>query len=113
MKITDEKIREFAKITGDDNPIHLDDEFAESSRFGRRIAHGMLCASLISAEIARKYPGAIYSSQHLQFMAPVFVDDEIEAVVTETKDDRWLYLTTHVKRGDEVVITGVGEILCK
>src|SRR5947207_4887381 len=72
--ITDDDIQKFADASGDHNPLHLDDEFAKSTRFGRRIAQGMLSASLISAVIADQLPGqgSIYLGQTLKFVAPVF-----------------------------------------
>lgn len=85
--ITDEDIQTFAKLTGDQNPVHLDDEFAKGTRFGRRIAHGMLGASLISALLANKLPGrgAVYLSQSLRFVAPVYPGDTVTASATVTK----------------------------
>lgn len=84
---TDEDIRAFADLTGDRNPVHLDDEYAAGTRFGRRIAHGMLVASLISAALANDLPGrgAVYLSQSLQFVAPVFPGDTVTARVTVVK----------------------------
>jgi 3-hydroxybutyryl-CoA dehydratase len=86
-QITDADIRAFAELSGDFNPVHLDDEFARTTRFGRRIAHGMLGASLISTVLGTKLPGqgAIYLSQTLQFLAPVFRGDTVTAKVTITK----------------------------
>lgn len=85
--ITAEDVRAFAELTGDRNPVHLDDEFARKSRFGRRVAHGMLTASLISSVLANKLPGegTVYLSQSLQFVAPVYLDDTVTARVTITK----------------------------
>jgi 3-hydroxybutyryl-CoA dehydratase len=85
--IRDEDIRAFAELSGDVNPVHLDDDFARTTRFGRRIAHGMLGASLISTVLGTKLPGqgAIYLSQTLQFLAPVFPGDTVTAKVTVTK----------------------------
>lgn len=79
-------IQAFADVTGDHNPVHLDESFAQTTRFGRRIAHGMLTASLISSVLANKLPGegSIYLTQTLQFVAPVFPGDEITARVTVT-----------------------------
>ena len=84
---TDEDIRAFAELSGDYNPVHLDDEYAASTRFGRRIAHGMLAASLISATLANDLPGrgTIYLSQSVRFVAPVFPGDAVTAQVTVTK----------------------------
>ena len=85
--ITDEDVRAFADLTGDHNPVHLDDEYAARTRFGRRIAHGMLGASLISSALANELPGrgTVYLSQTLQFVAPVFPGDTVTARVTVTK----------------------------
>jgi len=82
--ITDDDIQKFADASGDHNPLHLDDEFAKSTRFGRRIAQGMLSASLISAVIADQLPGqgSIYLGQTLKSVAPVFLGDTITARVT-------------------------------
>src|SRR5215204_1972511 len=82
--IADEDVRAFAELTGDRNPVHLDEEYAASTRFGRRIAHGMLGASLISAVLANELPGrgTVYLSQTLRFTAPVFLGDTVTARVT-------------------------------
>src|SRR5215510_442982 len=81
--ISDEMIRSFADLTGDTNPVHLDDAYAASTRFGRRIAHGMIAAGLISATLANDLPGpgTVYLSQTLQFKAPVYPEDTITATV--------------------------------
>jgi 3-hydroxybutyryl-CoA dehydratase len=90
--ITDEDVRAFAELTGDRNPVHLDDEYAASTRFGRRIAHGMLGASLISAVLANELPGrgTVYLSQTLKFTAPVFLGDTVTArvVVKHVREDK-------------------------
>src|SRR3989338_1087491 len=79
--ITEEEVVLFAKISGDDNPIHLDAEYAKNSIFKQKIAHGFLVGSLISAAIAKNLPGngTIYLSQNLKFVAPVFMNDIITA----------------------------------
>ncbi|MDW8298443.1 MAG: MaoC family dehydratase [Anaerolineae bacterium] len=84
--ITDADIRAFAAASGDMNPLHLDEEFAKTTRFGKRIAHGMLTASLISAVLGNDLPGTgtIYLSQTLSFKAPVYLDDTITATVEVT-----------------------------
>ena len=81
--ITDEVIQAFADLTGDHNPLHLDNSYAAGTRFGRRIAHGMLAASLISATLANDLPGpgTVYLSQTLQFKAPVYPGDTVTATV--------------------------------
>lgn len=81
--ISDEMIRSFADLTGDTNPVHLDDAYAAGTRFGRRIAHGMIAAGLISATLANDLPGpgTVYLSQTLQFKVPVYPGDTITATV--------------------------------
>ena len=76
-------VNQFAEVSGDVNPIHLSDDFAASTRFGQRIAHGMFTASLISAVIGTRLPGpgAVYLSQTLRFLAPVKIGDVVGAVV--------------------------------
>ncbi|WP_372424049.1 MaoC family dehydratase [Salinarimonas chemoclinalis] len=73
----------FAEISGDTNPIHLCERYAQATRFGQRIAHGMFTASLISAILGTRLPGpgAVYLSQSLQFLAPVRIGDVVCATV--------------------------------
>jgi 3-hydroxybutyryl-CoA dehydratase len=87
--VTDETIRKFAEVSGDDNPIHLDEAYAKSTQFGERIAHGMLSAGFISAVIGTKLPGpgCIYLSQSLRFRRPVKIGDEVTARATITALD--------------------------
>ena len=90
--IADEDVRAFAELTGDRNPVHLDEGYAARTRFGRRIAHGMLGASLISAVLANELPGrgTVYLSQTLKFTAPVFLGDTVTArvVVKHVREDK-------------------------
>ncbi|MEY3953367.1 MAG: hypothetical protein RLZZ397_247 [Pseudomonadota bacterium] len=81
---TQQDVDDFARVSGDCNPVHLDAEFAAQSRFGRPIAHGMLTASLISACLGQRLPGqgTVYLSQSVRFMAPVYPGEEIKAQVT-------------------------------
>jgi 3-hydroxybutyryl-CoA dehydratase len=90
--IADEDVRAFAELTGDRNPVHLEEEYAASTRFGRRIAHGVLAASLISAVLANELPGrgTVYLPQTLGFTAPVFLGDTVtaRAVVKSVREDK-------------------------
>src|SRR2546426_1115936 len=74
----------FAQLTGDRNPIHLSEHFAAKTQFGKRIAHGLYTASVISAVLGTRLPGpgAVYISQRLNFRAPVKIGDQIDATVT-------------------------------
>ena len=83
-EVSDADIVKFSEVSGDVNPVHLDDAYAATTPFGGRIAHGMLSASLISAVIANRLPGpgTVYLDQRLSFKAPVRPGDVVEAVVT-------------------------------
>lgn len=83
VTITDEMVREFARLSGDRNPIHLDDEYASKTRFKRRIAHGMLTASFLSRVAGTQLPGpgSIYLNQHMKFKAPAYIGDTITAEI--------------------------------
>ena len=114
-QVTDEDVRKFADISGDYNPIHLDDEFAKDSMFGARIAHGILTASHISAVIGYIFPGPgwIYLGQSLQFRAPVKIGDTVHTVVevTDTVAEKNIVeLSTVCKVGDTVVLKGTATI---
>jgi len=76
-------ITDMARITGDTNPLHIDEEYARGGRFGGCVAHGVLSAGLISAVLGTKLPGpgAIYLSQNLDFLKPVRVGDSLTATV--------------------------------
>ena len=114
--VTAAEVDRFAEASGDCNPMHLDEEFASRTRFGRRIAHGMLGASYISALIGTRFPGpgTIYMSQSLNFTAPVFLDDVLTVTATVTRyrsDKAILTLATTVtnQRGHRVID---GEAVC-
>src|SRR6516225_5683309 len=81
--VTERDIETFAEVTGDVNPLHLDEAYARATTFGGRIAHGMLSASYISAVLGTELPGAgsIYVSQTLNFRRPVRIGDEVTATV--------------------------------
>lgn len=92
-------IEQFAEVTGDVNPVHVNEEFAKKTRFGGRIAHGMWAAALISAVLGTRLPGpgTIYLNQTLSFKAPVLPGDTITAtvkVVRVREDKRILTLET-------------------
>ena len=90
MVVSADKIETFAELTGDYNPIHMDAEYAATTPFGRRIAHGALSASLISAILGNDLPGpgAIFTELNMRFRKPAFIDDEIvaHAEVVEIKE---------------------------
>ena len=115
--IIEDDIQTFGDLTGDHNPLHFDDEHARRTRFRRPISHGMLTGSLFSPIIAHQLPGegAIYLSQSLKFVAPVFAGDTItaELTVTRVREDKQIITLEGVARNQrgEVVITGESVVL--
>ncbi len=109
--ITEADIVLFAAASGDNNAIHINEEFAKQTMFGGRIAHGMLTASVISAAIAGRLPGpgTIYLGQTLHFKAPVRPGDTVSAIVTVKElfpEKRRVSLRTLCKVGPLTVIDG-------
>lgn len=109
--VTEADIVMFSGISGDTNPVHINQLFAEGSMFKGRIAHGMLSASLISTVVGTRLPGpgCIYVSQNLRFRAPVKAGDTVVARATVKEihlERRRVVLTTVCTVGDTVVIDG-------
>lgn len=116
--ISDADVRGFAQISGDDQPLHLDDGFAAKTRFKKRLAHGMLSAGLISAALGTKLaPGyvVVYLSQQLQFRRPVFIGDTVTAsceVTAIDEEKRILTVRTDcVNQSGETVVKGEAAVL--
>jgi 3-hydroxybutyryl-CoA dehydratase len=104
--VTEDDVNLFAQLTGDFNPLHMDEEYARKSRFGRRIAHGAFTAGLISAVLGNKLPGrgGIYLHQEIDFLAPVYFGDTITAtaeVVSWRPDKRIITLKTDCYNQDQ------------
>jgi acyl dehydratase len=107
--VTAAMVDAFAEVSGDVNPVHVDEVFASTTRFGERIAHGMLAASLISTVVGTRLPGvnAIYLSQELRFVAPTRLGDTLTAeaeVLSKREDKPILTLRTTVTRADGTVV---------
>lgn len=81
---SEDDVRTFAEISGDNNPIHLDAKYAAGTRFGQRLVHGILTSGLISAILGTQLPGpgSVYVKQTINFRAPVYIGDSITATVT-------------------------------
>jgi 3-hydroxybutyryl-CoA dehydratase len=108
--VTDELIRAFAEISGDHNPIHLNEEFAAGTRFGKRIAHGMLSGAFISAVLGCEFHERriVYLSQTMRFVSPVFIGDTITttATVKQIREEKGIVKLDTVcsnQDGEEVV----------
>ncbi len=115
QSITDADIKAFAGISGDRNPVHLDEQYAASSRYKRRIAHGLLSASFFSALFGTKLPGegSVYVSQSLQFKRAVYIGDTVEAIVIVKSVDlerRRVFFQTLCRVKNRVVIDGEAEL---
>ena len=113
--ITDADIKSFAGISGDHNPVHMSEEYAEQSRYKKRIAHGMISSSFFSALFGTKLPGpgCVYVNQSLDFKRPVYIEDTVNAIVTVSKIDvnkRRVFFDTVCKVKNKGVIVGVAEL---
>lgn len=115
--ITESDLFAFAGITGDLNPVHMNAEYAKGTRFGERIAHGMLTASFFSTIVGMCIPGAdaIYLSQNLEFLLPVKIGDTITAAgevtkVIPEKRIAHVWMTATNQRG-EIVVAGEAKVM--
>lgn len=113
--ITDADVKSYAALSGDRNPIHMDDEYSEKSRYGKRIAHGMISSSFFSALFGTKLPGAgcVYISQSLKFRKPVYIGDTVTAVIEVTNvniEGKRVAFNTYCTVSGQKVITGEAEI---
>lgn len=114
-KLSSEEINLFAKITEDENPLHLDEKYAETTPFKKRICHGMLVASLFSTLFGMVCPGKknLYLSQTINFRKPVFMDSEVLVRGTvEKKIDslKVLFVKTEIFVGEEIVLDGEAKV---
>lgn len=116
-QVGDNDIRMFAAVSGDVNPVHLDEAFATGTMFGGRIAHGMLTGAVISAALAMKLPGpgTIYLGQTMRFLRPVRIGDRISVhlEVTGKRDDKKIVtLACEVTNQDgKAVVTGEAQVM--
>ncbi|WP_346887106.1 MaoC family dehydratase [Clostridium sp. UBA1056] len=116
-QITSDYVKKFAEMTGDDNPVHLDEEYAKNTIFNGRIVHGILVSGLISGVLGNKFPGygTIYLSQSLKFLKPVRVDDiitaEVEVIDINIEKNRLTLKTRCYNDKDIDVIVGEAIVL--
>ena len=114
--ITQDDILLFSKVSGDENPVHLDEEYAKQTIFGRRIAHGMLTASLISSVIAEQLPGhgTVYLSQTLKFIRPVIPGQLVTTTVLVNHikySNRRVTLDCKCEVNEKIVLAGEALVL--
>lgn len=113
--VTDADVKSFAGLSGDNNPVHMSDEYAANSRFGARIAHGLFAAGFFSALFGTRLPGpgCVYVSQTLRFKLPVYLGDTVIAeiiVASIDKVKRRVFFNTVCSVKGRVVIEGEAEI---
>ena len=117
--ITEYDIVQFARLTGDFNPLHLDHEYAKQTPFKERIAHGILSGSIISTVLGMRLPGlnTVYLSQNFKFLLPVKIGDTIKAhvEVVEKRDDKKIIKlkTKVINQRQEVVVDGEAAVMKK
>jgi 3-hydroxybutyryl-CoA dehydratase len=113
LRVTSDRIDEFASLTGDDNPLHTDGGYATESIFEGRIAHGMLSAGAISSALADLPGDIVYVSQDLSFERPVRPGQTVEATVTvaDELDEGELRVETTATAGDDPVVTGTATVM--
>ena len=111
--VTDDLIRRFAELSGDFNPIHLDEEFAKTTQFGQRIAHGMLSGAFISAVLGYEFyeRKIVYLGQTLRFKSPVFIGDTVTttATVKDIREDKPIITLETVCKNQEGKVLVMGE----
>ena len=119
ITITNSMVDEFAKISGDFNPLHVDEKYAQTTKFGKRVVHGMLLASFLSQMVGMYLPGkhALYSSQTLEFHNPCFVDDEINViskVIDKSQSTKIIKIESKISNEEnKLLLYGVGRIVVR
>ena len=119
ITITESMINEFAKISGDNNPLHMDEYYASKTQFGKRVCHGMLLASFFSRLIGMYMPGknALYFSQTLNFQTPCFVGDlvTIEGVVIDKSQSTRIITikTTAYNQANKCLVDGNAKVIVR
>ena len=116
ITITESMIDDFAKISGDYNPLHMDEKFAQSRDFKNRVCHGMLLGSLFSRLIGMYVPGkyGLYFSQTLNFVNPTIVDDAVTVtgkVISKSESTKIIELKTTIKNSSHVLVDGKAKVI--
>jgi len=111
VDIREEDIINFAKISGDYNPLHLDENYASKTQFGHRIVHGMYLGSLVSRLVGMELPGkrALLIKESLEFKKPVFIGDKLiirGTIITKSQTTGLIELAIDIKQGTEILVTG-------
>ncbi|MGY5151506.1 MAG: MaoC family dehydratase [Candidatus Nitrosopumilus sp. bin_6a] len=117
--INDEIVDNFAKISGDFNPLHMDEQYAIKTKFGKRVCHGMLLSSFFSRLVGMYLPGknALYFSQNLNFVGPCFIADQVTVkgeVMDKSESTKIIKLKTTIKNQDgKSLVEGTAQVLVR
>ena len=117
-KIDESLLTDFARLSGDFNPLHMDEDYALNTNFEKRVCHGMLLASFFSQLVGMYLPGknSLYFSQSLNFRNPCFIGDEItiEGEITEKKSNtKIITIKTTISRGTTIIIDGIAKVIVR
>ena len=119
ITITESMVNNFANISGDFSPIHIDEEYAKSTSFGKRVVHGMLLASFLSRVDGMYLPGkhALYFSQNLEFRNPCFINDKIKIsskVIDKSESTKILKIESKItNQNDKLLLHGIGKVIVR
>ena len=119
VTITESMVNDFAKISGDFSPIHMDETYAKSTTFNKRVVHGMLLASFLSRVDGMYLPGkhALYFSQTLKFVNPCFIDDlvTVQSEVIEKSDSTQIITINSqiINESGQILVKGLGKVLVR
>tara|TARA_Y100001936_G_scaffold149484_1_gene145848 strand:+ start:12075 stop:12506 length:432 start_codon:yes stop_codon:yes gene_type:complete len=119
ITITNSMVDEFAKISGDFNPLHVDEKYAQTTKFGKRVVHGMLLASFLSQMVGMYLPGkhALYSSQTLEFHNPCFVGNKISVtskVIDKSQSTKIIKIESKISdEKNKLLLYGIGRIVVR
>ena len=119
VTISESMVDNFAKVSGDFSPIHMDDKYAKSTSFGKRVVHGMLLASFLSRVDGMYLPGkhALYLSQSVEFRNPCFIGDTVKVfskVIDKSKSTKILKTESKItNQQNEILLTGVGRVIVR
>lgn len=118
-KIDEDKLQEFAKLSGDFNPLHMDEEYARTTKFKKRVCHGMLLASFFSKLVGMHLPGknALYFSQTLSFQSPCYLGDQITVegeVLDKSDSTRIITIKTSIYNQDgNCLVDGTAKVIMR
>lgn len=119
VEIDEKLVNDFAKISGDFNPLHMDEKYVKNTKFGKRVCHGMLLASFFSKLVGMYLPGenALYFSQNLNFVEPCFIGDKVTVngeIVDKSEATRMIKIkTTILNQNDKTLVEGIAQVLVR